>query len=94
MTPPVCAELITAVREAYEADVLVVAAAGNDAEDACYMAPANVPMVVGVGATTTGRNVWSGSNWGACVDLWAPGEDVIAAVAGSGGAGEMAKHVA
>ena len=49
------------------------------------MAPANVPLVLAVGAYTeaaegAGTSKWAGSNDGKCVDLWAPGTDINAAV--------------
>ena len=52
---------------------------------ACLMAPANVPLVITVGAyteaTTAGTSKWPQSNDGRCVDVWAPGTEINAALA-------------
>ena len=48
------------------------------------MAPANVPLVIAVGAYTVNEgsqvSKWAGSNAGRCVDLWAPGTNINAAM--------------
>ena len=48
------------------------------------MAPANVPLVLTVGAyteATEGTSTWASSNYGRCVDLWAPGTNINASLA-------------
>ena len=57
----------------------VVAAAGNDAEDACDTSPANVSAVITTGASDPSDSAAWFSNWGPCVDLFAPGTDVLSA---------------
>lgn len=52
----------------------VVAAAGNDAVDACSTSPASAPAAVTVGASTRDDARASFSNWGPCLDVFAPGE--------------------
>ena len=60
--------------------VIIVAAAGNGtkdgAQDACTLFPAIMPQVITVGALTHGDKLASFSNFGKCVDIFAPGVDV------------------
>lgn len=55
------------------AGLSVVSAAGNFAADACNYSPASAQGVVAVGATDNTDNRASFSNYGMCVDLFAPG---------------------
>jgi len=55
----------------------VVASAGNDDDDACNYAPANIPDVVTVAASNSFDVRASFSNYGDCVDFFAPGELII-----------------
>lgn len=65
-----------AARYAVDSGLHVVAAAGNDGEDASDLSPASVPGVITVGATTP-LNEWADfSNHGPCVDLFAPGVSI------------------
>jgi hypothetical protein len=61
------------------AGIITVAAAGNSSDDACKFSPANIPGVVTVGATTPGNQRLSASNWGDCVDIFAPGSRILSA---------------
>merc|ERR1719437_369977 len=66
-----------AVDAAVAAGVVVSVAAGNDNTDACNFSPAYVPNAVTVGSTdSTDRRSYF-SNYGSCVDIWAPGSDVV-----------------
>lgn len=62
-----------------EGVVVVVAAGNGDANgiafDACQIAPADVPRALTVGAGTLTDTVATYSNYGSCVDLFAPGGD-------------------
>lgn len=71
------------------AGIVVAVAAGNDAADACGYSPARAPGALTVGATARGTvdTRASFSNGGACVDLNAPGQDILGAGAGSDAAG-------
>lgn len=51
--------------------------AGNKNQDASTQSPANAPTALTVGATTIEDARWSGSNYGPCVDVFAPGKDII-----------------
>lgn len=60
--------------------VIIVAAAGNGtkdgAQDACTLFPAIMPQVITVGALTHGDKLAPFSNFGDCVDIFAPGVEV------------------
>lgn len=56
--------------------VTVVVAAGNDNQNACNVSPARAPFVLAVGASTRHDRKASFSNYGACIDLFAPGEGI------------------
>jgi subtilisin family serine protease len=67
----------TAVQNASAAGVVVVVAAGNSNADACTASPASAPAAITVGASTSGDAAASYSNWGSCVDLFAPGSSIV-----------------
>lgn len=71
--------LDTAVENAINDGILVVAAAGNDNTDACTASPARVGNALTVGSTTSSDQRSSFSNYGSCVDIWAPGSDIASA---------------
>jgi subtilisin family serine protease len=62
-----------AVRAMVEAGVTVAVSAGNDGGSACQQSPAREPDVITVAATTATDKRWEHSNYGSCVDLFAPG---------------------
>jgi serine protease len=64
--------LLSALRDAYQHNVVVVAAAGNDSSQQIAF-PARAPTVISVGSTTADRCVADYSNAGARLDLVAPG---------------------
>jgi serine protease len=65
-----------AVDDAMAHGAIVVAAAGNASLEAADFAPANCSGVITVGAHTTGGALTSYSNFGARIDLTAPGGDL------------------
>lgn len=58
----------------------VVVAAGNEHADACQASPASAELALTVGASTSDDQVADFSNYGRCVDLVAPGQDILSAV--------------
>jgi serine protease len=68
-----------AVRSIINLGVPVVAAAGNDAQDACYSSPASEPLAITVAASTPTDDKAGYSNYGSCVDVFAPGSSITAA---------------
>lgn len=68
-----------AVRKAYQAGLHVVAAAGNDNRDACSYSPASEKTAITVGATAKGDSRAGFSNYGKCVDIFAPGVNILSA---------------
>lgn len=67
------------VRTLHGADAVVVVAAGNFNEDACFYSPAREPLAVTVGATSMDDSKITVSNIGRCVDVYAPGDNIIGA---------------
>jgi subtilisin family serine protease len=76
---PLSSALNTAVQNSINAGVTYVVAAGNSATDACGYSPSSVSSAITTGATTSGDLMASFSNYGGCVDLFAPGNSVYSA---------------
>lgn len=68
-----------AVQGSIDEGVTYVAAAGNAAADACQVSPARLGSVITVGASDQNDVRAPFSNFGACVDLFAPGAGVLSA---------------
>jgi len=68
-----------AVTRLTNAGVAVVAAAGNENVNACTTSPASAPDAITVGATGQNDARASFSNYGSCVDFFAPGVQIPAA---------------
>merc|ERR1719189_742965 len=66
-----------AVDAAVASGVVVSVAAGNDNTDACGFSPAFVPSAITVGSTDSTDSRSYFSNYGTCVDIWAPGSSVV-----------------
>lgn len=60
-----------------------VVSAGNSADDACYYSPASAANAITVAAMNSSDYRSTFSNYGPCVDLYAPGEYVQSAYIGS-----------
>ena len=68
-----------AVRSAVADGVVFVVAAGNSATNACQSSPAAEPLAITVGSTTAADARSSFSNYGSCVDVFAPGSGITSA---------------
>ncbi|MDO8365139.1 MAG: S8 family serine peptidase [Actinomycetota bacterium] len=63
----------TAVNAAVADGITVVVAAGNETDDACFYSPASAAAAITVGSIDSDDNISGFSNFGSCVDLFAPG---------------------
>jgi subtilisin family serine protease len=66
-----------AVAYAYDLGVVVVAAAGNNNDNAWNYYPANLPDVITVAASDYTDAIAYFSNWGTKIDVTAPGVDIL-----------------
>jgi len=69
-----------AVNRAIASGIMVVVAAGNDKSDACNFSPAFVPGAITVGSTTSSDARSWFSNYGSCLDIYAPGSAIKSAI--------------
>ena len=70
-----------ATNNAVRAGAFVVVSAGNEDADSCAKSPASAELAITVGASTiddkrVSESNW-GSNWGQCVDIFAPGSGIL-----------------
>jgi aqualysin 1 len=78
-----------AVKKSANSGVFYSIAAGNDGENACGGAPARVGAgtnngIATVAATNSSNQETSWSNYGSCVDIWAPGASILSTWKGGG----------
>lgn len=76
-----------AVKNSANSGVFYAVAAGNDGADACNYSPARAGTHNGVtttAATDSNDNEASWSNYGSCVDIWAPGVSILSTRKGGG----------
>ena len=74
------------IGEAIDEGVTVVSSSGNTNSLACNLTPARMSefsSVITVGASTISDGRWLSSNYGECITLFAPGENVTGAWIGS-----------
>lgn len=88
-----------AIKAAVAENIVVVVAAGNDGIDASMETPSRVVEAITVGAITSAGNRASYSNYGAIIDIWAPGSNILSSVPGNkyeekSGTSMAAPHVA
>lgn len=68
-----------AVNRLISAGVVAVVAAGNSNANACNYSPARTPNAITVGSTTSTDARSSFSNFGSCLDIFAPGSSIVSA---------------
>ena len=68
-----------AVTRMTNAGVALAVAAGNENQNACNTSPASAASAITVGATTNTDARASFSNYGSCVDVFAPGNNITSA---------------
>jgi subtilisin family serine protease len=76
-----------AVKNLADSGVTVAVAAGNSGADACNYSPARAGThngVITVAATNSNDGETSWSNYGGCVDIWAPGAAILSTANGGG----------
>jgi subtilisin family serine protease len=74
--------MTTAVASLTKAGYVVVVAAGNNGANACNFSPASAPTAITVGASTINDARASFSNFGKCLDLFAPGAAITSVLPG------------
>ncbi len=85
----VSAALDTAVQNSANSGVFYALAAGNDGANACNSSPARAGAgtnngIMTVAATDSADQEASWSNYGSCVDIWAPGVSILSTRKGGG----------
>lgn len=90
-----------AINKVVNKDIVVVVAAGNNNADACSYSPSRVPAAITVGATTNQDQRANYSNYGKCLDVFAPGSNITSdwyssntATATASGTSMASPHVA
>ncbi|WP_229830186.1 S8 family peptidase [Actinoplanes ianthinogenes] len=69
----------SAVSSLISSGVQFVQAAGNSGDDACYYSPQAVAAAITVGNSTSADARNSTSNYGSCLDIFAPGTSIVSA---------------
>lgn len=75
----VSSALDTAVNNLHNANVTIAVAAGNSNANACNSSPARAANAITVGSTTSTDARSSFSNFGTCLDIFAPGSSILSA---------------
>lgn len=73
------ASLNAAVAAGIADGVTFAVAAGNSNDNACAYSPASEPAAITVGSTTSTDSRSYFSNWGSCLDVFAPGSSILSA---------------
>ena len=68
-----------AAEKLYSSGIPVVVIAGNNGRDACRYSPASAPNAITVGGSANGDGLYRYTNYGSCVDIFAPGANIVGA---------------
>ena len=68
-----------AVKRLVDLGVVVIVAAGNDNSDSCQFSPSGSPYAITVGGTNSSSALYWATNYGSCVDIFAPGVSILSA---------------
>ena len=82
---PASSTLDGAITNLIAKGINVVVAAGNSNADACNYSPSRVPDAITVGATSSNDARASYSNYGSCLDIFAPGSLITSTWLGTNG---------
>jgi subtilisin family serine protease len=77
------APLDAAIQASIDSGVVWVSAAGNSALDSCTVSIDDIPANIVVGSSNSNDQPAGDSQWGACVDVYAPGVGITSALNGS-----------
>ena len=80
---PFSSSINTAATNLSNAGVFTAVAAGNESQSACNVSPASASAVLTLAASTSTDARASYSNYGSCVDLYAPGSSITSTWLGS-----------
>ncbi|RJF72845.1 S8 family peptidase [Deinococcus cavernae] len=72
------------VNSAVNSGLIIAIAAGNNGDNACNYSPASADNGINVGNVTSSDTRNSSSNYGACLDLFAPGTNITSTSASGG----------
>ena len=81
--------LEAAMRASIASGITYVVAAGNDSADACSYSPSRIAETITTGATSSNDRRSYFSNYGTCVDVFAPGSSITSARRNSTGSTSM-----
>ncbi len=66
-----------AIKSLLAEGIVIVAASGNDGDSACGITPAGTDGTISVGASMSNDGEPSFTNFGSCVDIFAPGQNIL-----------------
>lgn len=69
-----------AIEQLYRQGIFVVAAAGNEGRNACDFSPSRAPYAYTVAASDRSDYFSDYSNWGTCVNITAPGTQILSTI--------------
>lgn len=74
-----CLPTRTATQWLWDHNIVTVAAAGNEQAEACFVFPAENLRTIAVGAFDVEDKIYEKSNYGPCIDILAPGVNILSA---------------